>query len=75
MAAKASSGEKTGMSSKGRDIAINKTRGLAFARNNEQEDWQAIDPKGLTELQDMERVSHIKIGDNWFSIYRAGSHS
>ena len=53
------------------EFAINKTRGLAFSRRDEAGDWQAIDLKSVGELKTMERVSHAKIGENWFSIYRA----
>ena len=57
-------------SEQGWEYAINKTRGLAFSRQNEAGEWQAIDLKSVSAFQTMERVSHTKIGDNWFSIYR-----
>ncbi len=56
----------------GTEFAINKTRGLAFSRNGDGE-WRSVDPKSVSGLAEMERVSHVKIGDNWFSIYRADS--
>jgi len=55
-----------------RQYAVNKTRGLAFARQDEGE-WQSIDPKEVAQFNQMERVSHAKIGDNWFSIYRSSN--
>jgi len=58
----------------GMEFAINKTRGLAFSRSGETDDWQAVDLKGMAEFDEMERVSHTKIGDNWFSVYRAASN-
>jgi hypothetical protein len=75
MAMKAASGQKdSGSKRAGRhdvEVAINKTRGLAFSRAHEHEAWQPIDIKGVADLDEMERVSHTKIGENWFSVFRA----
>jgi hypothetical protein len=54
-----------------REIAINKTRGLAFARGGEHEEWQPIDPKTVAEMAQSKGDSHTKIGDNWFAVYKS----
>jgi hypothetical protein len=60
---------------KAREIAINKTRGLAFARGGEHEEWQPIDPKSVAEMAQSKGDSHTKIGDNWFAVYKAGNRA
>src|SRR5947209_3869441 len=75
MAAKHTSEEKGAIDLKGGDLmelAVNKTRGLAFMRRGDREDWQPIAVKEVGDLDEMERYSHTKIGDNWFSMYRPG---
>ena len=70
MATQSPSRERTTKGTQAMEFAINKTRGLAFSRNGDGE-WKSIDPKSVAGLTTMERVSHTKIGDNWFSIYHA----
>jgi hypothetical protein len=58
------------MGNEGREIAINKTRGLAFSRSGEGAEWQPIDLKEVADLAKNKGESHAKIGDNWFAVYR-----
>jgi hypothetical protein len=53
--------------------AINKTAGKAFKRSNEGEEWEPIDPKSVGQIAALERAGHLKIGNNWFSVYKEGS--
>lgn len=56
------------------EFAVNKTRRLAFTRTGDQ-GWQAVDVERIAALETLERVSHTKIGENWFSVYQAnGTH-
>jgi len=56
------------------EFAVNKTRRLAFTRTGDQ-GWQAVDVERIAALEMLERVSHTKIGENWFSVYQAsGKH-
>jgi hypothetical protein len=54
--------------------AINKTAGKAFRRSGEDAEWEPVDPKSISSTgSSMERAGHEKIGNNWFSVYKAGS--
>lgn len=53
--------------------AINKTAGKAFKRSSEAEEWEPIDPKSVGPVASLERSGHLKIGNNWFSVYKEGS--
>lgn len=54
--------------------AINKTAGKAFRRSGEDAEWEPVDPKSIGGTSNaMERAGHEKIGNNWFSVYKAGS--
>ena len=54
--------------------AINKTAGKAFRRAGESDEWEPVDPKSVNGGS-MERAGHQKIGNNWFSVYKAGAQS
>jgi hypothetical protein len=54
--------------------AINKTAGKAFKRSGEADDWEPVDPKTVNQTANLERAGHLKIGNNWFSVYKEGSH-
>jgi hypothetical protein len=62
---------------KGKDAstlyAINKTAGKAFKKSGEAEQWEPVDPKSIAGGAALERAGHEKIGNNWFSIYKAGA--
>ncbi len=53
--------------------AINKTAGKAFKKSGDAEQWEPVDPKSIAGGAALERAGHEKIGDNWFSIYKAGA--
>jgi hypothetical protein len=53
--------------------AINKTAGKAYRRTDDNEEWEAVDPKSVSGGSALERAGHEKIGSNWFSVYKAGA--
>ncbi len=55
------------------EYAVHKTRGLAYARPDENAEWQEVDIKSVGDLASMERTNHARIGDFWFTVYRGGA--
>jgi hypothetical protein len=70
MATRSSARKQSVTNGAGREVAINKARGLAFARRGEAEEWQPIDPEGVADLATRKGEGHAKIGDHWFSVYK-----
>jgi hypothetical protein len=70
MAAGASMHEYSVTGATRREVAINKTRHLAFARTGEAEEWQPIALQDVAGVAARKGEGHVKIGDHWFAVYK-----